>query len=454
MLAVMPASAQQLPSLTPFTASMAHRIDALGRAELRARSTPGLAIGVVEDGLLVYARGFGDANLARHTPVQPRTQFFAGGVARAFTAASVLLLAQEKRLSLRDAVTRFVPELRVAKNVTIAQLLEQTSGLPDYRGAPGLADPNRPMTMTALLAAVDKLPAQAAAGTRFARNDLNYMIAALVVARASGLPFSLYEQTHIFQPLIMSSTLTVGEQGLNAGHALGYTRVGRRFIQTRTWDPSRLFGWADLITDVNDLAKWDIGLPLLLNVNSVREMWSASGNTQSLGHGMGWTLDQRGGHRVVWQRGEVAGYHAMNVLLPGEHAAVIVLANTDGLHSPSTIAPERVAYHILDIVDPLPAAHFGNAIMERAKEWLARIAAVNIDRTQLTPRFSKYLNLAIVEKTHLRSDGPLLSLVPVERFERSGDTVYVFDARYRGVTERYDFALTPDGKIDDISFDP
>lgn len=455
MLATPPAAAQQLPAAPPFTAAMAHRIDALAEGELRAHSTPGLAIGVIEDGLLVYSRGFGEANLARRIPVRAQTQFYVGGLARTFTAASILLLAQAKRLSLTDRVTRFVPELTIAKNVTVAQLLQQTSGLPDYRDAPGISkDPNRPIKMPALLAAVDKMTPLSPPGQRFSENGFNYMVAGLIVARAGGLPLSLYEQTHIFQPLMMTSTFSAGDQGIMRNHALGYTRVGRRFVQTRTWDASWLYGAADLVTNVDDLAKWDIGMPLLLNVDSVREMWSPGAQSSSVGHAMGWTVDERGGHRLLWQNGQIAGYHAMNALLPGQHVGVVVLANVDALHNRSTVSPERLAYHILDVVDPLPPAHFANAVMNRAKEWLARIAAVDIDRTQLTPAFSKYLNLEIVEKTDLKAYGPVVSMLPIESYERKADTVYVFDVRFRHGTERYEFTLTPDGKIDGITFSP
>ncbi len=425
------------------------------RAELRAGSTPGLAVGVVQDGLLVYSRGFGFADLAKHRRVSASTQFFTGSLAKQFTAASILLMVQDKALALGDKVTKYVPELSVAKDVTVAQLLQQTSGLPDYTQAPGVNhDPTKPIKLEEMIKAVNRMKMQSAPGTQYAYNNFNYMIAGLIVQRVSGEPLSVYMQSSIFEPLIMTSTFLAGDQGISPDSARGYTRINGRFVQVKPWDASWLFGAGDLITTVDDLAKWDIGLPLILNVDSVREMWSASGAPGGTQYGMGWIVDQRGGHRYVWHNGELAGYHAMNALLPDEHVAVIVLSNADSLHAQTTVSPERLANHVLDIVAPLPPASFGNVIMQRAGEWLGRLQRLDLDRTQLTPQFGQYLTDQVVIRADLKGLGPVQSMVPIESFERSGDTVYVFDVKFAHGALRYDFALAPDGKIDGLLFTP
>ena len=89
----------------PFTPATARAIDAIALGELHSGSTPGMAIGVVEQGLLVYARGFGFADLATHRRATPATQFYAGSVSKQFTAAAVLLLVQDKKIALSDMVT-------------------------------------------------------------------------------------------------------------------------------------------------------------------------------------------------------------------------------------------------------------------------------------------------------------------------------------------------------------
>ncbi len=396
---IQPTPPPALPTAPPFSVEKARGIDAAARAEIHSGSTPGLAIGVVEDGLLVYARGFGDANVQAKRAVTPSTQFYAGSLSRQFAAAGILMLAQQKKLTLDDKVTKYVPELATAKDVTLRQLLQQSSGLPQLRNAPGIAaDLTRPVKLENLIAAANRMPMQSHPGTAFDDNALNFVLAGLIVQRVSGLPLSIFYSTQIFQPLIMTSSFLVGDQGISPQHALGYTREQGKFRRARSWDSSWLFGTADLVTTVQDLAKWDVGLPLLLNVDSVREMWTPNGLPGGIQYGMGWVIDQRGGQRFIWQSGELPGFHAMNALLPEEHLAVIVLANANGLRGENTVQPERLATRILDIIAPLPPAHFGNLIMGRATEWLGRLARVDVDRTQLTAPFSQYLSDQVVQR--------------------------------------------------------
>lgn len=453
LLLAAPASAQTTqPS---FTRAMARTIGQIALGELHAGTAPGLAVGVVEDGRIVYAQGFGFADLAHHRRVRASTEFYVGSITKQFTAASILLLVQSKMLALSDPLTKYVPELTIAKDVTILELLQQTSGLPDYTKAPGIShDQTRPIAMSALIKAVDAMPMASKPGSTFQYNNFNYMLLGLVVARASHVPLSVYYETHIFEPLLMTSTFAAGDQGISPLHAVGYTREGRAFVPAKPWDPSWLFGAGSLVTNVYDLAKWDIELPLLLDVDSMREMWTASGAPGELSYGMGWVIDQRGGRRFIWHNGEIAGYHAMNALLPDAHVAVIVLTNVDGLHGDDVASPERIAGRILDVVAPLPPAHFGNVLVERAREWLGRIARDDIDRTQLTPQFSAYLTDDLVHRAHFERLGKILSLTPVESYPQAGGTVYVFLVRFAHGTFDYKFGLTPQGKIDEILLTP
>lgn len=450
-----PTPPQTPPTAPPFSDAEAHAIDAAARAEVHSGSTPGIAIGVVEDGLLVYAHGFGYASLQPKRLAGASTEFYAGSLSRQFTAACVLLLAQQKKLSLDDKVTKYVPELTIARNTTLRQLLLQTSGLPHARDASGIPhDLTRPVKVADLLKAANGLPPLFASGTAFDDNNFNYFIAGLVVQRVSGLPLSSFYSTQIFQPLIMTSSFVAGDQGISTQHALGYTRSRGKFVRVRPWDASWLLGNSDLVTTVQDLAKWDIGLPLLLNVDSVREMWTPSGLPSAVPYGMGWVVDQRGGQRYFWQDGEVGGFRAVNALLPDMHLAVIVLANADSSSGETTVQPARLVNRILDIIAPLPPAHFGNLITTRASEWLGRLARLDIDRTQLTSAFSQYLSDQVVHRADVGSLGPVLSLVPIESYQRSGNTVYVFDVKFRHGAYRYTFVLTPDGKIDGLFLQP
>ncbi len=420
----------------------------MAREEVHSGRTPGIAVGVVEDGRLVYARGFGFATLANHAPMTPDTEFFTGGLTMQFTAAAVLLLAQDGKLRLDDLVTKYVPELRVNPTTTVTQLLTQTSGLPAY-GTPG--DMQHNVKMADLLRALNKAKPAAAPGAAHADNPVNYLLAGLIVERVSGVPLSDYLEQHIFLPLVMNHTFLAGDNGIAASRATGYTRKQREFAVAPTWDPAWLAGNAGIVSTIYDIAKWDIEMPVLLRENSVRAMFSSVVNGGATQYGMGWVIDRRGGAQFVWSNGEISGYRAMNALLPDRQVAVIVFSNADSLHSRAVTTPEELGARILDVLVP-PTADLDNPVVTRAREWLERLASKRLDRSELTPAFSAYLSDDLVARENFAALGPLQAIVPVSSTaESNGNTLYEFVVRYPSAQYHYEFEVTRDGKINRIA---
>jgi D-alanyl-D-alanine carboxypeptidase len=444
------------PPAHAFTATMEHQIDDLGNRIVQTKRSPGVALGIVEDGRIVYARGFGISDAAIQARFLPETQTYVGAVSQQFTAAAILLLAQDGKLKLGDPVIHVLPELTVAKDVTIRELLDQTSGLPDLSAAKDIdQDRTKSIKLDQIVAALNALPPLSAPGSQYRYNDANYIIAGMVVERAGGIPLSDYLQQNIFIPLLMNQTFYAGDNGISPSHALGHTGAPGAFTHARTLDPAWLFGGDGLVTNVYDLAKWDIGMPLLLRVDAEREMFTPSSAPGPNRFGLGWVIDERDGRRYIWDSSEIPGYRAMNALLPEDHVAVIVLANTDGAQSHAVIDPERVAAQILDIVLPPAHAHAENAIVTRAQEWLNRIAEKNIDRTQLTPAFSKYLTDDVVVHARFAALGKLLTMIPIASVDGSdGGTIYEFIVRFQHGQYQYHFGLAKDGRIDQILLVP
>jgi CubicO group peptidase (beta-lactamase class C family) len=443
-------SAASAQGTVAFSSAASERIDRIALDQVHAGRTPGMAIGVVVDGRLVYAKGFGFATLSPHAPMTPDTEFYAGGLTMQFTAAAVMLLAQDGKLKLDDPVSKYVPEFHMGSDITIAQLLTQTSGLPNYATAPGVpTDMTRTVKLSDILAAVDKLKPAAPPGTVYANNPLNYLLAGLVVERVSGVTLSDYLEQHIFIPLVMNHTFLAGDNGISPSHATGYTR-NHPFTVAPAWDPAWLGGGAGLVTTTNDLAKWDIEMPVLLRVDSVRTIFTPGTQTGSTRYGMGWVVDRRGGSEFYWSNGEISGYRAMNALLPSQHVSVIVLSNADSLHGSVTI-PEQVAARVLDVLAPAPVA-LDNPVITKAKDWLERLASGQIDRAALTPSFSAYLTDEVIAHANFSSLGQLQEIVPVSSTtETNGDTLYDFLVRYPHAEYHYHFEVAPNGKIDGIS---
>jgi D-alanyl-D-alanine carboxypeptidase len=449
------------PLVTPaplthvFTAVMEHKVDDLGtrlRAALRA---PGIAIGIVEDGRIVYARGFGYSNLPRQIRFDASTQTYVGGVSEQFTAAAVLLLQQDGKLKLDDKVTEYLPDFKIAKDVTIRELLNHTSGLPSPTDAPDISkDRSQSVKMSDMLAAVEKLNPLAPPGTQYHYSYFDDALAGMIVERAAGVPLSDYLQQHVFIPLIMNQTFYAGDTGISKDHAVGYTGEPGHYLPARTWDPAWLYGSDGVVSNVYDLAKWDIGMPLLLRVDAIRDMFTPSAAPGPQSYGLGWTIDQREGKRYVWASGSIPGYRGVNALLPDDHVAVIVLENVDDA-SPGTIAPEEIAAAILDIVLPPSRAHVDNAIVAKATDWLNRVATHRIDRTQLTQAYSAYLTDQLIAGMNIGALGKPQTVVPISSTAGDeGDTVYEFLVRFPRTQYHYRLSLTKDGKIDSIVLEP
>ncbi|MBV9719158.1 MAG: beta-lactamase family protein [Candidatus Eremiobacteraeota bacterium] len=444
-----PARAQNVVAVTP---SISDRIDRIAIDEIHGGRTPGIAIGIVEDGRVAYARGFGFANIWPHAPMTAETEFYAGDLTMQFTAAAVLLLAQQGKLKLDDTVTKYVPEFRLGNDVTIAQLLTQTSGLPSYAGVTGVStDPTKTVKLADLLAAVDKLKPSAPPGTTYSNNPLNYMLAGLIVERASGVTLSDYLEQNIFIQLVMDHSFLAGDNGIAASRATGYTRTPQGFAAAPAWDPAWLDGSLGLVSTIDDLAKWDIEMPVLLRVDALRTMFTPAANVGPTQYGMGWVIDRRGGKEYVWTDGQISGYRALNAVLPEQHVGVIVFSNADSSRGGVTV-PEEVAARVLDILVPATTAHLDNAVVTRAKEWLGRLAARRIDRAELTPSFSAILTDDLVARENFASLGRLQTIVPLSSTtETNGDTLYEFLVRYPRAQYHYDFEVTPSGKIDGIT---
>ena len=439
----------------PLGVAVTKRISAIGRAEVLSGRTPALAIAVVRDGQVVYSRGFGYADLAKHRATTAFTQFGIGQISEEFTAAAILLLVQDGKLRLDGSVTKYLPELTIARDVTVGQLLNQTSGLPLYDSLKSLGERTRAAKFSAVVAAANASKLDAKPGAKVEYNDLNYIVAGQIVERVAGLPLSDFLQARIFQPLYMNASFYASDTDISHDRAVGYTGAPKRFHPVKPWDPSRLGGAAGLVSTVGDLAKWDIAMPILLRVDAVRNMFTPSGVGGQQAYGMGFVIDQRDGKRYVWSDGTIAGFRAMNALFPDDNVAIVVLANVDDLRSKATVSPEAIAGEVADVVVPPQATRMDNTVVSRAKEWLGRLADHNIDRTQLTPAFSAYLTDALVARANFRAMGKLVSIVPTASIAgQNGDVLYEFLVRFKHGHYHYRFGLTSQAKIYELLLTP
>jgi CubicO group peptidase (beta-lactamase class C family) len=331
-------------------ADAAARADALFAAYARPGS-PGCAAGVMREGALVFAKGYGSANLDYDIPITPRTVFDIGSVSKQFTAAGIFLLARDGRLSLDDNVRKWVPELPdYGTPITIRHLLHHTSGLRDYLVLMELAGLNYEdihpepeiLGLIARQRALNFRP-----GGEHLYSNSGYLLLAVIGARAAGEPFGRLLARRIFEPLGMTSTRVFDDRtAVVRNRAVGYSPAGAGF-RVDYYPNFDLPGDGQVYTTVEDFAKWDrnfdepmVGGRALVD-DLLRRGRLADGReidyAGALVHG------RYRGLPTVGHGGSWAGFRAHYLRFPGERLSVAVLCNL------RTADPAALARGLADI---------------------------------------------------------------------------------------------------------
>jgi CubicO group peptidase (beta-lactamase class C family) len=332
------------------------RIDELFAGFARGAG-PGCAVAVVDGGRVVFAHGYGFADLERRTPITPRTVFDIASTSKQFTAACVLLLAQRGRLSLGDDVRRYVPELPpYTAHVTLDELIHQTSGLPDYIELLAAAG-RRYQEVTTDADALAVLAAQPsplfAPGTQYKYSDSGYFLLSLVVQRVTGESLRDFAAENLFAPLGMRDTQYLNDLSRPpAWRATAYSPApgGGFQIDQSNWQQT---GDGAVNTTVLDLAKWDAnfasaavgGRPLIAALLTPGTL--ADGSPLPSPYAGGLMLDTYRGLQEVHHAGSWCGYRSELMRLPERRLAVITLCNT------SAADPTALSQQVADVyLDP------------------------------------------------------------------------------------------------------
>ena len=201
------------------------KIDKLATEALEKSGVPSASIAVVRDGKIVYLRAYGSARLEPKTPATSAMRYSIGSISKQFTAAAMLLLQEQGKLSLDDKVAKFIPDLTRANEVTIRQLLSHTSGYQDYWPQDYVMPMMlHPVTAAKILDTWARKPLDFDPGTKWQYSNTNYVIAGVIIEKASGKPLLQFLQEKVFAPLGMTSVANIDEKKLGDTDPTGYMR--------------------------------------------------------------------------------------------------------------------------------------------------------------------------------------------------------------------------------------
>jgi CubicO group peptidase (beta-lactamase class C family) len=302
-------------------------IDAL--MDIYRGAVPGASVAVLQAGKAVVRRAYGLANVEAHEAATPATNYRLASMTKQFTAAAILLLAEDGVLSIDDTARRWLPTLpRSANAVLVRHLLAHTSGLIDFEDliAQGSSTQLHDADVLALLAAQDR--SYFPPGSRFRYSNSGYILLALIVARASGAGFAAFLRRRIFEPLGMQGTIAF-EAGISevSQRAFGYGNAGGIWERTDQDLTSATLGDGGVYSSIDDLAKWDAALydDRLLGPESLRQAFTAAADSDdaAVRYGFGWRLSGD----ALWHSGESIGFRNVIVRYPQRRTTVIILTN-------------------------------------------------------------------------------------------------------------------------------
>jgi D-alanyl-D-alanine carboxypeptidase len=385
----LPAQSQpQLPS------DVRDKIDKLVTETLARTATPGASLVVVKEGQIAYLKAYGNARLDPQTTVTPEMRFCLGSLSKPFTAEAILFLQEQGKLSLDDKVSRFLPDLTRANEVTIRQVLSQTSGYQEYWTVDYLPlKVLQPTTPRKILDQVARKPLNFDPGMKWEISDTNYVIAGMIVEKASGMPLYRFLREKLFAPLNMESVVDVDSEKLGPADAAGYLRYALGPPRPAPREGQGwLFGGEELAMTAQDIGKWDISLmnQKLLKPSSYRQFETAAllsnglATTYALGNG----ITRKAERLAIYSLGDVSGFSAENTIFPEDHIAIAVFTNMDA-GAPPDISNGIVSLLFPKKSEPDPAAP---QKLEQARRIFDSLQHGTLDRSLFTEDANNYFS--------------------------------------------------------------
>jgi CubicO group peptidase (beta-lactamase class C family) len=315
--------------------------------------SPGLAVGVIKDNELIYARGFGVTNLETGDEVTPRTLFHMASITKPFVATSIVQLYEQGKLSLDDPVVEHLPYFAInderSDMLTIRQFLTHSSGMPDVDDYHWENPEYDEGALERYVRSISDKELLYEPGRQFSYSNLAFEVLGDMIAKVSGQSFADYVKENILLPLGMNDSSILIEDVDPALLAYGYIQgdsgevlASEHFAYNRSHGPS-----STLHSNVIDMSRWAIANmnrgeldgTRILDESSYELLWEPSvmvgvRDGRRVRLGLSWFLSRFGGQQTVYHGGADIGYRTNLVMVPDTGAAVIVLSNFFGLDSP------------------------------------------------------------------------------------------------------------------------
>lgn len=317
------------PTFTPTSSEYAQEIDGYLDSLVEANLFSGSVL-VALEGQVILSQGYGLSDRARNIPNTPATRFRIASITKQFTAVAILMLQSRGLLTVADPICDFVPECPATwSGISLHHLLTHTSGIPDYFYLSDYESLKRsPITTLQLISHLKDELLWFLPGTKWDYSNSNYLLLGYVIEQVSGLPYGLFIQENIFEPLQMTSS---GYDPSLVSLATGYTGIGDEWLPVDPIDLSISCGAGALYSTVEDLYLWDRALytEQLLPQDLITLMFTPHASGRMGDYGYGWLIEFNYGQMVVLHPGALNGFKTVIERYLDQEAVFIVLSNRE-----------------------------------------------------------------------------------------------------------------------------
>ena len=320
--------------------------------EWNKTDVPGCALGIIKEGKLIYAKGYGMANMEYDIPNSASSVFRIGSTSKQFTAASIVLLAEKDKLSLDDNLKSLFPDFPdYAKKITIRHLLNHTSGIRDYLQISylkGLGDDDYYTDDNVMKWLINQTDLNFSPGEEYLYSNSGYWLLGQIVKKVAGMNMAEFAMKEIFEPLEMNSTHFHNDHTqIVKNRASGYVPDNNENfkISMTTLD---MIGDGGIFTTINDIKKWDDAYYETAVLS--REFWNVMtqqgvlNNGEVIDYASGLMISKYKGLKTVRHGGAFVGFRAEILRFPEQKLSIAIFANRGDAN------PSRMANQVADIL--------------------------------------------------------------------------------------------------------
>lgn len=304
---------------------------------------PGATVLVAKGDEIIYRKAFGMANVELGVTMQPEHIFRLGSITKQFTAVAILKLQEEGKLSVKDPITRFLPDYPTqGHEILIEHLLTHTSGIKSMTNMPAFFPiVRKDMSTQEMLDFFKEEPMEFAPGEGYNYNNSGYFLLGVIIEKITGKSYAKYIEEIIFQPLNMEHSYYDSHEEVISGRTSGYDKRGEKLVNTQYISHTLPYSAGSLISNIDDLLTWNKALHAykVINEESLKQAFAPFRlkDGEQISYAYGWDTGKLQGSPMVEHGGSIFGYNTQGVYLQEEDIYVIVMSNC-GCMNPTNLA--------------------------------------------------------------------------------------------------------------------